>query len=131
MNIPIDWYYDNRVAVLRPHVDVALWTVHFQQVVDNWPQGQPIFLLNDLSACLDPHIRQQTYENIAHIPRGQRTYIAIVVADDMLYRILNVFTRRTVLSYPWLTSEVFLSRDAALQWLGRALIAESHEVIKH
>ena len=102
-----------------------LWDHMVAKTVQEWPDGKPILMIQDLSCpeALTKHLARAS--QLSHsMKAGQVAYSAIVIGKGTAKRILSRVTRQSHEIGSTYHERVFESPEAAYAWLQQILLKE-------
>jgi hypothetical protein len=125
-----EWLDDNRIAVIKTEGNMAraaidTWAEVVMDTARNWSLDQPLFLMHDLSSRdqgLTPYSRQRADETYQAVRPGTKGYIAVVVREGVINRLVSLFYFRRRTEHGMnLDEKLFTQREEGLAWLREML----------
>jgi hypothetical protein len=133
-NVKLEWRYNRRLIIyhykrISFHQEVADIRKKINEVVANWPLGQPYCVVyNFLEVTWAPQMREQADEDYRIIPPDLKAYMAIVLPNTPLNQLVKLFVLGQQRKSPrHIQTNAFTSLDRALVWCLAALNTQPYK----
>lgn len=122
-----EWLDDHQIVMISTQGDMSrdavdTWAELVIATAKNWTADKPIYIIHNLSARsqgFTPYSRQRAEETYDYIAAGQQAYIALVLPDGVIPRLVSLFLRRRKGSTGNIQERIFTSVEDALAWIRR------------
>jgi hypothetical protein len=121
------WLDNNQIALILTHSELtdevqSAWHELLSETLREWPEGQPILLMQDLSqpGPIIPRTGRGGRFN-GHLRDDQVVYNAIIIGGGRVKSVVSRLMRLAKIRDSAHKERVFTSRDAAYAWLRKAM----------
>ena len=121
------WLDNNQIALILTHAELtnevqSAWHQLLAETLREWPEGQPILLMQDLSQPGPIIPRTGRGGKFSSALRNDRViYNAIVIGDGRVKRVVSHLMRLAAIRESSHKERVFTSRGAAYAWLRQVM----------